>query len=69
MALMLHSRICKILLKLIFALIPKHVLTLMICSPITKILKNIGSQEEIISKVEKQQIVIKILRQDFLGTT
>jgi hypothetical protein len=41
MVVMVQSRILGILLKLILALIPKHDLTLMICSHMTQIHKNI----------------------------
>jgi hypothetical protein len=40
----------------------------MICSLITQIYKNIGSQETIVSKVEMQLNVIRIPREDFPGT-
>jgi hypothetical protein len=59
MAVMVYSRIFGILSKLIVAMIPKHDLTIMICSPIMQIYKNIGGQKEIVSKVELQLNVIR----------
>jgi hypothetical protein len=54
--------------KVHLSLILKHVLTLMICSLITQMYKNIGSQETIVSKDEMQLNVIRIPREDFPGT-
>jgi hypothetical protein len=49
-----------ILLKLILALIPKHDLTLVICSPIIQIYKNIWCQEAFVSKVKTQLNAINL---------
>jgi hypothetical protein len=54
LVLMVVSRIFGILLKPIVVMIPQHDFTLMICSPITQIHKNIGGQQAIVSKVENQ---------------
>jgi hypothetical protein len=59
---MLHSKTFGILLKPSLAMIPKHYLILMSCSSITKIYKNCGAQEAIVSKFEKQLIDIRIPR-------
>jgi hypothetical protein len=56
MVLMVNFRIFGILLKYIFAMIPKHDLTRMIFYSNTQIYKNIWCQEEIISKFKKQLI-------------
>jgi hypothetical protein len=59
MVLMVHSRIFGILSKSIVSMILKHDLTLMICSPIMQIYKNIGGRKAIVSKVELQLNVIR----------
>jgi hypothetical protein len=62
MVLIAQSRIFEILLKLILALVPKHNLSHMFCSPITKIYKNSGGQEAIVSKAEKQLNITRFSR-------
>jgi hypothetical protein len=62
MVLMEASRIFENLSKLILVMMPKYKLSLMICSPITQIHKNIGGQEEIVSKIEKQLEVTRFFQ-------
>jgi hypothetical protein len=56
------SRIFGNLLKSILVMIPKYKWTLMICSPITQVHKNIGGHQEIVSKVEKQLDVTRFFQ-------
>jgi hypothetical protein len=60
--LMADSKIFRILLKLIFAMIPKHDLIHICCYPTKQFYKNNGGQEEIVSKVEKQLNVTRFSR-------
>jgi hypothetical protein len=61
MVLMAQYKIFGILLKSILAMILKHDLNLMICSPIKQIYKNIGGQEQLFQRSKYSLLENKML--------